>query len=68
MPQIIDNTVVKTPKGTSRSCQSLEFSGAPKRIRTSDLRIRSPALYPAELWAHKINARSFNKLWLSKQG
>ncbi len=26
-------------------------SGAPERIRTSDLRIRSPALYPAELQA-----------------
>ena len=27
------------------------LSGAPERIRTSDLRIRSPALYPAELQA-----------------
>ena len=27
--------------------------GTPKRIRTSDLRIRNPLLYPAELWAHK---------------
>jgi tRNA-Thr(GGU) m(6)t(6)A37 methyltransferase TsaA len=26
-------------------------SGAPKRIRTSDLRLRRPTLYPAELWA-----------------
>ena len=25
----------------------------PRRIRTSDLRIRSPLLYPAELWARK---------------
>ena len=27
------------------------FSNAPRVIRTPDLRIRSPALYPAELWA-----------------
>lgn len=33
-------------------CLTLDFPGAPRRIRTSDLRIRSPALYPAELWAH----------------
>ena len=34
----------------------LDFSGAPGRIRTCDLRIRSPALYPAELRAQiKIN-------------
>src|SRR5882724_12301703 len=26
--------------------------GAPSKIRTCDLRIRSPTLYPAELWAH----------------
>ena len=29
-------------------------SGAPSKIRTCDLRIRSPTLYPAELWAHII--------------
>lgn len=27
-------------------------SGTPKRIRTSDLRLRRPLLYPAELWTH----------------
>ena len=27
------------------------FSNTPREIRTPDLRIRSPALYPAELWA-----------------
>jgi hypothetical protein len=27
------------------------FGGAPSRIRTCDLRIRSPTLYPTELWA-----------------
>ena len=31
--------------------QSLDFIGAPRRIRTSDIRIRSPTLYPAEPWA-----------------
>ncbi len=29
----------------------LLFSGAPRRIRTSDIQIRSLALYPAEPWA-----------------
>ena len=29
-------------------------NGAPDRIRTCDLRIRSPLLYPAELPGHKL--------------
>lgn len=29
-------------------------SGAPRRIRTFDLWIRSPLLYPAELWAQNV--------------
>ncbi len=29
-----------------------DFGGTPGRIRTCDLRIRSPLLYPAELQAH----------------
>jgi hypothetical protein len=28
--------------------------GAPRVIRTPDLRIRSPTLYPSELWAHSL--------------
>jgi hypothetical protein len=32
--------------------QPLEISGTPAGIRTQDLRIRSPLLYPAELQAH----------------
>ena len=32
---------------------SLHLFGTPDRIRTCDLRIRSPLLYPAELRAHK---------------
>lgn len=31
----------------------LNLTGAPSKIRTCDLRIRSPSLYPAELWALK---------------
>ncbi len=33
-------------------------SCAPGRIRTSDLRIRNPLLYPAELRAQIVNAIS----------
>ncbi len=29
--------------------------GAPRRSRTPNLRIRSPTLYPIELWAQKLN-------------
>jgi hypothetical protein len=29
--------------------------GAPRETRTPDLRIRSPALYPTELWARGVN-------------
>ena len=32
--------------------KTINFAGAPSRIRTCDLRIRSPLLYPTELWAH----------------
>ena len=32
------------------------LSGAPERIRTSDTRIRSPLLYPAELRARRFDA------------
>ena len=28
------------------------LGGVPSRIRTCDLRIRSPSLYPSELWGH----------------
>src|SRR3990170_5341633 len=34
--------------------------GAPKRIRTSGLRIRSPTLYPTELWARWRRGRDSN--------
>jgi hypothetical protein len=33
--------------------------GAPRRIRTSGPRIRSPILYPAELWAHSDSLQCF---------
>jgi hypothetical protein len=31
-----------------------KIGGVPNRIRTYDLRIRNPLLYPAELWAHDL--------------
>ena len=40
------------------------FDGTPGRIRTCDLRIRSPTLYPAELRAHlKLNISKKIKLF-----
>jgi hypothetical protein len=39
-------------KGEHISMQPLKIIGTPGRIRTCGLRIRSPALYPAELRAH----------------
>jgi hypothetical protein len=41
----------RNEKGVADVGQPLYFYGAPGRIRTCDLRIRSPALYPAELRA-----------------
>ena len=32
------------------------FNGPPERIRTSDLWLRRPTLYPAELRAHALSA------------
>ena len=37
---------------TSRRRQSVKFNGTPCRIRTYDLRLRRPLLYPTELRAH----------------
>ena len=34
-----------------KSMKRLERIGAPRATRTPDLRIRSPTLYPTELWA-----------------
>ena len=34
--------------------ESLVITGAPRVIRTPDLRIRSPLLYPTELWARSF--------------
>ena len=34
--------------------------GAPREIRTPGLWIRSPSLYPAELWAHSIHFKNTN--------
>src|SRR5574337_321044 len=36
---------------TTDSCDT----GAPRETRTPDLRMRSPALYPTELWARGVN-------------
>ena len=38
-------------------CNFIEKTGTPGRIRTCDLRIRSPALYPAELRARRWGGR-----------
>ena len=35
---------------------AFQIYGTPGRIRTYDLRIRSPLLYPAELQAHAFNS------------
>ena len=51
-------TVDKNEKEvTAPKPSPLEGIGAPERIRTSDLRIRSPTLYPSELRAPSF--RSF---------
>ncbi len=42
-------------KGLPIIQQPLVLYGTPGRIRTYDLRIRSPLLYPAELQAHVFN-------------
>ena len=41
-------------KGFIENAETLTGCGAPNRIRTCDLRIRSPLLYPSELWAHRL--------------
>jgi hypothetical protein len=48
------------PKNKNRVAiihQPLVFIGTPGPIRTGDLRIRSPALYPAELRAQNLGEK-----------
>ena len=40
-------------KASSKKLKAFNNRGTPGEIRTPDLWIRSPALYPAELRAHK---------------
>jgi hypothetical protein len=40
-----------------------ERNGAPRVIRTPGLRIRSPLLCPAELWAHRLKINPFFLIW-----
>jgi hypothetical protein len=53
-----------TREFVTEGCKVLEKNGAPGGIRTPDLRIRSPLLYPAELQAQKCHVLKF----LSRQG
>jgi hypothetical protein len=41
-------------KGRENAEKGRVFDSTPSRIRTCDLRIRSPLLYPTELWAHAV--------------
>ena len=43
------------PKTPPRRCLDGVLNGAPKRSRTPNLRIRSPTLYPIELWVLSAN-------------
>ena len=45
--------------GNLIATKSLKYNGAPGRIRTCDLRLRKPALYPAELRARSWEGRPF---------
>ena len=49
---------VQNKKAVSDAFRSNDFIGTPGRIRTCDLRIRSPLLYPAELQALFIDQDS----------
>jgi hypothetical protein len=50
---------------TSGSLKSVITIGAPGRIRTCDLRLRSPLLYPAELPGRLFGAGRENRTLLS---
>ena len=45
----------------SNGCKLLRKNGTPDRIRTCDLRIRSPLLYPTELRAHTTLDRNYTR-------
>ena len=56
------NSLVPVASNLARAFNDRQLTAAPSRIdntpgviRTRDLRIRSPALYPAELRSHFIN-------------
>jgi hypothetical protein len=50
--------LIKKGLGALLSSKTLVITGAPRVIRTLDLRIRSPSLYPTELWAQVAKTKS----------
>jgi hypothetical protein len=52
---LVQKGMGKMKKGPRFFSQASVAHGTPEGIRTPDLRIRSPLLYPAELQAHKKN-------------
>lgn len=45
---------LRGPRRVHRTAaKAAEAGGAPRRARTSNLRLRRPTLYPVELWAHR---------------
>ena len=51
---LLPNYCLKNKKRPYKNSLLPGKSGAPSRIRTYDLWIRSPLLYPAELWAQNV--------------
>jgi hypothetical protein len=58
----------KRNKGTAVIDYPLVFVGAPRRIRTSDIQIRSLTLYPAEPWAQNFLASNGGESGIRTRG
>ena len=59
----VNSHVNLNKKGATISRNPLIFNGALGEIRTPDLRIRSPLLYPAELQARIVKGLDCAAIW-----
>ena len=64
----VDSVLNPIQKAPERLTGSFGCNGTPGRIRTCDLRIRSPLLYPTELLALGLNHQYKNRISWAYQG
>ena len=57
---IVKHPITEKGAANSQPPSIKHVQGTPRRIRTPNLLIRSQAIYPVELWAHRRRGRDSN--------